>query len=222
MKGLLVTIGILLLFFGGLVFLANSTDQPTKVEANKTESEEVKLKENQAPEGTISQTAKPAKGDEIAVLKTTKGDITVRLFAEGAPETVKNFTELVKQGKYEGVIFHRVIKNFMIQTGDFERGDGTGGYSYKGKGTEFEDEFHPDLTNIRGAVSMANRGPGTNGSQFFIVQKDQPHLNNMHTVFGQVIDGMDVVDAIATSPTRANDKPAKKIVIETIELKTYE
>lgn len=235
MKGALTAAGILLVLFFGVVALANFASKPDEQTAsnNQTSKEEIKLSEDQAPAGSIDQQAKPSKGDEIAVISTTKGDITIRLFADGAPETVKNFTELAKDDKYENVKFHRVIKNFMIQTGDIQNKDGYGGYSYKYEkeydskkekeaNKYIDDEFHPDLSNIRGAVSMANSGPDTNGSQFFIVQKDQVRLDEVHSVFGQVIDGMDVVDAIATSPTRSDDSPSKKILIETISIKTYE
>lgn len=114
------------------------------------------------------QLENPKKGDTIAVIKTSKGDITLRLFPEYAPNTVNNFVELAKAGKYDGVLFHRVIKDFMIQTGDYENNDGTGGTS--AYGTAFADEFCDKLLNIRGSVAMANSGKDTNGSQFFINQ----------------------------------------------------
>lgn len=116
------------------------------------------------------QTENPAAGEEIAVLSTNYGDIYIRLFPDGAPKTVENFKGLINGGKYNGTIFHRVMKDFMIQGGDYEKADGTGGKSIWG-GT-FADEFDAKLLNIRGAVSMANAGPGTNGSQFFINQAE--------------------------------------------------
>jgi peptidyl-prolyl cis-trans isomerase B (cyclophilin B) len=224
LKTALIFIAMIVLI-GGVYYLSRSGDDTTDSNQVTQENEsETQLNDNQAPEGTIEQSAKPQPNDEIAIIKTSKGDITVRLFPEAAPETVKNFTELAKYGKYKDVKFHRVIKDFMIQTGDFEKGDGTGGYSYKGEGTNIDDEFHPDLTHIKGAVSMANAGPNTNGSQFFVVQAEEgtPHLNNMHSVFGQVIDGIDVVDEIASVRVGANDKPAEKITITDIVLKKYE
>ena len=236
------------------------------------------------------QLDKPQKGEDIAVIHTTKGDITLRLFAQYAPKTVENFINLAKDGKYNDVIFHRVIDNFMIQTGDYENQNGTGGTS--SFGSAFEDEFCDKLNNIRGSVAMANSGQDTNGSQFFINQnpvdnfkknggfeqmkknwesvKSQikqyatdsatipqilkyfgtscydadvvpeqiqalynenggnPSLDGAynagdagHTVFGQVIDGMKVVDKIAAAKTDESDKPKKDIKIKSIEIKEY-
>ena len=235
------------------------------------------------------QLEKPKKGDEIAVLHTSKGDITIRFFKEYAPNTVNNFIELSKAGKFDGVLFHRVMSDFMIQTGDYENGNGTGGTSIYG--TAFEDEFCDKLLNIRGSVAMANSGPDTNGSQFFINQCNAEHYktngtyktyeNNWkqlksqieeykddaqtvgslasystscldtdavpaamkklyeknggniwldgaynpsdagHTVFAQVIDGMDVVDEIASANVDSNSKPLKDITINTVEITKY-
>ncbi len=122
------------------------------------------------------QLDKPQKGDTIAVIKTSEGDITLRFFPEYAPNTVNNFIELAKAGKYDGVLFHRVMDNFMIQTGDFENNDGTGGTSIYGEA--FPDEFCDKLLNIRGSVAMANSGKDTNGSQFFINQCDAEHYKS--------------------------------------------
>lgn len=169
------------------------------------------------------QTSMPKNGDQIAVITTTEGVMSVKLFPKLAPETVKNFVELAKSGKYDGVIFHRVIKDFMIQTGDFENSNGTGGYTYKGVGTMLDDEFHKNLKNIRGALSMANRGPNTNGSQFFIVHApDTSWLDGRHSVFGQVYDGLEVLDLIASAPTDAYDMPLEEIRIESIEIREFE
>ena len=119
----------------------------------------------------------PQKGDTVATIKTDMGDIKIRFFPDKAPLAVANFIALAKAQKYNGVIFHRVIKDFMIQTGDYTKGDGTGGQAAAGH--PFNDEFSPELRNVRGAVSMANSGPNTNGSQFFIVQKN--HLESAET-----------------------------------------
>lgn len=164
----------------------------------------------------------PQKGDHTAKIITNYGEIRVKLYADIVPETVKNFEELAKAGKYNGTIFHRVIKDFMIQGGDFDKRDGTGGYSYKGPGTVIQDEFSPELKNIKGALSMANRGPNTGTSQFFIVQaKDgTPWLDGKHAVFGQVYEGLDIVDKIASVETGPMDKPLKDVVIEKIEIET--
>ena len=190
------------------------------------------------------------KGDTVAVLKTNLGDITFKLFPEIAPKTVENFTTHIKDGYYNGIIFHRVIKDFMIQGGD-PTGTGMGGESIYGRA--FEDEFSPELRNYRGALSMANAGPCTNGSQFFIVQCDNvpemlisqmkdiggeafpdecienyqkiggtPHLDFHHTVFGQVTEGMDIVDKIANVVTGPADKPVDDVVIESAETYVFE
>jgi peptidyl-prolyl cis-trans isomerase B (cyclophilin B) len=147
-----------------------------------------------------------------AVLKTNHGDISVELFDDDAPKTVENFRKLAADGFYDGVIFHRVIKDFMIQGGD-PTGTGTGGPGYT-----FEDEIN-DHKIVRGALAMANAGPNTNGSQFFIVTVDEaPWLDGKHTVFGNVVDGMDAVDSIENSETDARDKPSPDAVIERVEL----
>lgn len=165
----------------------------------------------------VFQTTCPRVGMSVAKIGTTKGDIWIKLFPEQTPKTVENFIGLVERGYYDGIIFHRVIPDFMIQSGD-PTGTGTGGESIWGK--DFEDEFVANLTNIRGALSMANRGPATNGSQFFIVQKDggTPWLDGKHTVFGQVISGMDVVDELANVVTDEMDKPIKEVKMEKVEV----
>lgn len=194
------------------------------------------------------QTDLPAKGETIAVMSTTKGDITLRLFKDEAPLAVENFLGHAKDGYYNGVIFHRVIKGFMIQGGD-PTGTGRGGQSIWGE--DFSDEFSVKLHNIRGALSMANAGPGTNGSQFFIVEADSipdgmlsemerlsdsfpadcredyknlggtPWLDYKHTVFGQVIEGMETVESIADSPVDDADRPEEDIKILNITVKEF-
>src|SRR5450755_2034859 len=147
-----------------------------------------------------------------ALMNTTHGTIELELFDEDAPKTVANFRKLAGDGFYDGVIFHRVIPDFMIQ-GGCPQGIGTGGPGYT-----FEDEFN-DHKIVRGALAMANAGPNTNGSQFFIVTIDAaPWLNGKHTVFGQVTAGMDAVDAIEGLPTGARDRPVDPPQIESIEL----
>jgi peptidyl-prolyl cis-trans isomerase A (cyclophilin A) len=159
---------------------------------------------------------------------TTEGNFTARLFDEEAPKTVANFVELaegtkewtdprsnrrVKQPYYDGVIFHRVIDGFMIQTGD-PLGQGIGGPGYT-----FADEFHPSLRhNKAGILSMANRGPNTNGGQFFITLAPTPHLDDRHTVFGEVVDGLEVVRTIGRTPTGDRDRPIKDVVIQSIKI----
>ncbi|MBR5223458.1 MAG: peptidylprolyl isomerase [Clostridia bacterium] len=191
------------------------------------------------------QLEKPISGDTVAIMHTTMGDIKIKLFKDETPKTFENFTTHAKNGYYNGLIFHRVIKDFMIQGGD-PMGTGMGGESIWGR--SFEDEFTPNLHNLRGALSMANAGPNTNGSQFFIVQADTcpqnmlaqmedltdayppecakayaemggtPWLDFRHTVFGQVFEGMDVVDKIANTKVGMNDKPMFDVTIESIEI----
>ena len=147
-----------------------------------------------------------------AILHTNHGDIKVTFFDEDAPKTVGNFVKLAGDGFYDGVIFHRIIRDFMIQGGD-PTGTGTGGPGYT-----FEDEIN-DHKVVRGAIAMANAGPNTNGSRFFIVTTDAaPWLDGKHTVFGRVTAGMDVVDSIEGTDTDAGDKPVSDAVIERIEL----
>lgn len=185
-------------------------------------------------------------GDTVALMHTNMGDIKIKLFPKEAPRAVENFITHAKDGYYNGIVFHRVIKDFMIQGGD-PTATGMGGESIWGE--NFEDEFDPALHNLRGALSMANAGPGTNGSQFFIVQAKAvpenmlkqmrgmadrgfpedivaayessggtPWLDFRHTVFGQVTEGMDVVDKIAETPVGAGDKPIDDVVIEAIDI----
>jgi cyclophilin family peptidyl-prolyl cis-trans isomerase len=145
-----------------------------------------------------------------AVMKTTEGDITLDLFDEDAPKTVSNFKQLAGQGFYDGLIFHRVIPDFMIQ-GGCPQGTGTGGPGYT-----FEDEINPHKV-VRGALAMANAGPNTNGSQFFIVTTEAaPWLDGKHTVFGEVTGGMDVVDRIGNTETDSRDRPVEPIGIATL------
>ena len=186
-------------------------------------------------------------GDTLATIKTNMGEIKIKLFPAEAPKTVENFTTHAKNGYYDGLIFHRVIKDFMIQGGD-PTGTGMGGESVWEH--SFEDEFDVKLHNIKGALSMANAGPNTNGSQFFIVQADNvpgnmleqmkempesfpedivkayeqkggtPWLDFRHTVFGQVVEGIDVVDSIADVAVGTADKPLDDVIIETITVET--
>ncbi len=193
------------------------------------------------------QLTKPTNEDTVAIMHTNMGDIKIKLFPDKAPKAVENFTTHAKNGYYNGIVFHRVIKDFMIQGGD-PTATGMGGESIWGH--SFEDEFTPELHNLRGALSMANAGPCTNGSQFFIVQAKKvpdgmieqlegltaeqgfpteiteaykelggtPWLDFRHTVFGQVFEGMEVVDKIAETEVDGGDKPVNDVVIEAIEI----
>ena len=147
-----------------------------------------------------------------ATMKTTEGDIVLELFDEDAPKTVENFRKLAADGFYDGVVFHRIIKDFMIQGGD-PQGTGTGGPGYT-----FEDEINQHKV-VRGALAMANAGPNTNGSQFFIVTTEAaPWLDGKHTVFGQITSGMDVVDTIESQRTDGRDRPKDDVVMERVEV----
>ena len=173
-----------------------------------------------------SSLAQEKKGPVYATLKTSMGDIVIQLFEDKAPKTVANFIELatgvkewtdpktkekVKRPLYNGTVFHRVIPGFMIQGGD-PLGNGTGGPGYR-----FEDEFHPDLKHSKtGILSMANAGPNTNGSQFFITYKATPWLDGRHSVFGEVVKGQNVVDAIGNAPRDFRDRPVKEIVLQEV------
>ncbi len=151
------------------------------------------------------------------VLQTSLGDMSLQLFPGIAPKACENFISLAKKGYYDGTIFHRVIKNFMIQGGD-PTGSGRGGESKWGK--DFEDEFKPNIIfNRSGILAMANRGPNTNGSQFFITTVPTPWLNGRHTIFGEVIDGFDTLKKIENAKTSSRDKPIKDIKIIKILLK---
>ncbi|MFL2132857.1 peptidylprolyl isomerase [Desemzia sp. FAM 24101] len=192
---------------------------------------------------TYTQLSKEvAENEKKAVIRTNMGDITIKLFPEIAPKTVENFVGLAEKGYYNGIVFHRVIPDFMIQGGD-PTGSGMGGESLWGD--SFEDEFSTEAFNINGALSMANAGPNTNGSQFFIVTASStpanmvaqleaagypaeiveeyknnggtPWLDQRHTVFGQVIDGMDVANDIQGVQRGFQDKPVNDVVIEAIE-----
>ena len=149
-----------------------------------------------------------------ATLHTSEGAIEIELFPEDAPKTVENFTRLAGEGFYDGLVFHRVIPDFMIQ-GGCPLGTGTGGPGYR-----FKDEIHPELQfNRPYLLAMANAGPGTNGSQFFIVTADAtPWLDGAHTNFGKVVAGQDVVDAIGSTPTDGRDRPRTPITINTIRI----
>ncbi len=161
--------------------------------------------------------ARAGEDGPMVVLETNQGTFVVKLFPDVAPKACENFLGLAKKGYYDGITFHRAIKNFMIQGGD-PKGTGTGGASIWGK--EFEDEVRPDVTFDRpGILAMANSGPGTNGSQFFITVVPTPWLNMRHTIFGEVVEGYDVVEKIAGVPVGAQDRPkeTQKIIKATVK-----
>ena len=164
-----------------------------------------------APKAETDKPATPPAKNRVARMETNKGVIRIELFEDKAPITTKNFIDLATKGFYDGVIFHRVIDGFMIQGGD-PTGTGRGGPGYK-----IPDEFHPDLKHDgAGILSMANAGPNTGGSQFFITLGPTPHLNNRHAVFGKVIEGLDVVKAIGKVSTNAADRPLEDVVMKKV------
>lgn len=270
----------------------SSKEENSSVESEVSESTQYDLKElglvadyyDDKEHEVGYQLESPDIGEEIAILHTSMGDITLRFFPEAAPKAVENFITHSRDGYYDGLTFHRVIDDFMIQGGD-PKGDGTGGESVSG--SAFEDEFSNKLFNIRGSVSMANSGPDTNGSQFFINQSKSVNFDSLdmqwemmydaicqyqdagaldyllygssytgfyntdlvtdeiralyekeggnpfldgafnandrgHTVFAQVIDGMDVVDKIAAVATDSNNKPVEDVIIDSVEITEYE
>ncbi|MFT5179851.1 MAG: cyclophilin family peptidyl-prolyl cis-trans isomerase [Candidatus Paceibacteria bacterium] len=202
----------------------NKNEETTNMDDSNVEGENVgNMAGPQQPQSQQPQGQQP-QGEQLqglATLKTNAGDITIQLFPQAVPNTVNNFVKLASEGFYNGTKFHRVIKDFMIQGGDpLSKDDsakarwGTGGPGY-----QFADEFHKDLSNIPGTISMANSGPDTNGSQFFINVGENTFLDGKHSVFGQVTEGADIVMGISGTETGPNDVPATPIVINSIEIK---
>jgi len=232
-----------------LMLTACGTSQKKEDEASTNKKTAAPKTEQQEGAKQVTNTTFPqlstevAENEKLVEMETSMGTIKIKLFPEYAPKAVENFVKHSQNGYYDGLIFHRVIKDFMIQGGD-PKGNGTGGESIWG--TPFEDEFSENLFNLRGALSMANAGANTNGSQFFIVQKTSldpamkeemdkagypkeiidaydknggtPWLDHRHTVFGQVIEGMDIVDKIADTKVDAKDKPEQDVVIKGIKV----
>ena len=179
----------------------------------------------------VDQTAAPKSGDTIAVIKTNQGTMKAKIFVDLVPDSAKNFVELAKQGKYSNVPFHRIIREFMIQGGDFTDRNGRGGYSAKGPGTTISDQYNASLSHLRGALSWAKTSmPNSIGSQFFIVHgKDGAHMLDHrpgsgpadgYSVFGQLYDGFDVLDKIATTPVRG-ESPVSPMTIEAITIESF-
>jgi cyclophilin family peptidyl-prolyl cis-trans isomerase len=195
---------------------ASSASQSTPAKTSAVPTENVAVQAPAVPSIPVTQTqaVEPRKDETIVKIKieTTLGDIYADLYAAEAPKTVENFVTLAQKGFYDGIIFHRVIPNFMIQTGD-PTGTGMGGPGY-----QFKDEFSKKLRHDKpGVFSMANSGPNTNGSQFFITEVPTPYLDDKHSVFGQVTEGMDVVLKIARVPRDTeNDKPRQKVAMNKV------
>lgn len=236
-------------FIFAIVLVLAACGTSSKKEEDKTSGSTPKTEQKEGDKKEVENTVYPqlstevAENERLVEMETSMGNIKIKLFPEYAPKAVENFVKHSEEGYYDGLKFHRVIKDFMIQGGD-PNGNGTGGESIWG--SPFEDEFSMNLFNLRGALSMANSGPNTNGSQFFIVQnskldpslKEQmekagfpkeiieayqknggtPWLDHAHTVFGQVIEGMDIVDKIANTPVGGQDKPETDVVINHIKV----
>lgn len=217
-KGILLGVIILAGLFTVLVINSNSTKPKVVTESEKInyqpQNQENNIMQTNIASSSSEISTPSAQAETTAVIQTSKGRIELTLYAKDAPNTVKNFVKLAKQGFYNNVIFHRVIKGFMIQGGD-PTGTGTGGPGYK-----FADELNPSSPSYqagykKGVVAMANSGPNTNGSQFFIMLENYPLPNN-YTIFGKVIKGQEVVDEIGNAPTGANDRPTNPIKMESV------
>ncbi|WHX99819.1 peptidylprolyl isomerase [Neobacillus sp. DY30] len=234
------------LMIGVLILAGCGTSKEKEEAAPKSNASKTEEKEgsNQVANTVFPQLSNEvSENEKLVEMETTMGTIKIKLFPEYAPKAVENFVTHGEEGYYDGLIFHRVINDFMIQGGD-PNGDGTGGESIYG--APFKDEFSTNLFNIRGALSMANSGANTNGSQFFIVTKKSvdpsmktemekagfpkeiieayderggtPWLDHRHTVFGQVVEGMDIVDKISETPVDAKDKPEEDVIIKGIKV----
>ncbi|WP_142828964.1 peptidylprolyl isomerase [Planococcus soli] len=231
MKKIIMTPILLAIFLGACS--GQEAETETEETPEQTQSEAVEV------EGYPQLSTEVADNEALVELTTSMGTMQIKLFPDIAPKAVENFLTHAEEGYYDGLTFHRIIEDFMLQTGD---PTGTGGGGESIYGAPFEDEFHDHLFNIRGALSMANAGPGTNGSQFFIVQGpttvneedftvEYPEeiqqayleqggafwLDGAHTVFGQVIEGMDIVDSIAAVET-VQEKPVDDVTIDSIEV----
>ncbi|WP_413490702.1 peptidylprolyl isomerase [Brochothrix thermosphacta] len=233
----------LLLTLAIAMFTLAACSSSAKDDTSKKENSNNEAKTEKKTEPKLVQLDdKVEKGQPVATIETTEGTVKIKLFPKEAPKAVENFVTHAKDGYYDDLLFHRVIDNFMIQSGD-PKGDGTGGESIWKK--PFKNEISNNLYHFRGALAMANAGPDTNGSQFYIVQnkfltaaeikndsiqytnsvkeayeklKGVPSLDGSYTVFGQTIEGLDIVDKIAETEVGANDKPEKDIKIKTIKI----
>jgi len=219
-KGLIIPLVIIIVLIvalvGGIVFLFTYEGRDSGLEIE----EEYKAEEDEDATYSLNDDNKITATNMKVIMKTSLGDIEIQLFGKDAPNTVNNFIKLTKEGFYNETKFHRVIKGFMIQGGDpYSKDDsekdkwGTGGPGY-----QFEDEIHMNNHNVIGTISMANSGPNTNGSQFFINTADNDFLDPKHTVFGKVINGIDVVKKIEEAEVNGSDQPIVAITLESIQI----
>lgn len=206
---------ILFLILLSLTFCQSNSRKPDEENMNN------KSEEKSAVENQLDELLSVSENEQLLVsIKTNMGEMKLALFPDKAPKTVRNFVGLILRKYYDGIIFHRVIANFMIQGGD-PSGTGAGGESFFGG--EFEDEFHPSLKHDKpGILSMANAGPNTNGSQFFITLVPTPWLNGRHSIFGTLVEGMDVLNKIgATETSKPYDKPVNDVVMESVTVAKF-
>jgi len=208
------SIFVILILAGVILMGCGNNEQKTDIET-KTKKDENKTETTQTQErkDTLKEKDEKKSDSDLVLMETTMGDIKIKLFLEKAPITAGNFKELIEQGYFDGIIFHRVIDGFMIQGGD-PTGTGTGGSP-----NTIPDEFGEGLKHDKkGVLSMANRGPNTGSSQFFITLVPTPHLDGKHAIFGEVIEGMDVVEKIGKVKTDARDKPLEDVVMEKVTM----
>lgn len=227
MKNLVVYVGVAAVLLGGYWLFAGGNDSAPVVETlpygdTAAQATSQPVPAESAATGTPRESLQDTdKNIMYATLRTNKGDITIELFGSVAPNTVANFVKLAREGFYNGTKFHRVIKDFMIQGGDPLSKDDTqmARWGTGGPGYTFADEITTQNKNVAGTISMANAGPNTNGSQFFINTKDNNFLDPKHTVFGKVTEGLDVAMAISAVATGPNDRPVEPVIITSVELK---
>jgi len=221
-RSLLLGVALLLIIGLGVWFAASDSGARTELSSEDSTLDFSDIpaltNHNQNQTNTMSDEQNPQE-NTVVTLKTNRGDISIELFLENTPVTAGNFLSLAKQGFYDGVKFHRVISGFMIQGGDpNSKTDDESSYGRGGPGYTIPDEFAPGLSNVTGTISMANAGPNTGGSQFFINTADNTFLDGKHAVFGRVVEGMDVVRAIESTETKPGDIPVEPVVISEIEL----
>lgn len=222
MKQLLSIIAIIAVVVAlGFITKRMVSSPATTVTTNETATTTASSSPATTTEAPLPTTTTDKKMYTQATLKTSMGDIVIALDTTNTPKTAENFTKLAESGFYNGTKFHRIIKGFMIQGGDpLSKDDSKQAYwGTGGPGYQFDDEIKPTNNNIPGTISMANAGPNTNGSQFFINVADNGFLNGKHTVFGKVTSGYDIVEKMSTVATAPNDRPLEAIVINSIELK---
>lgn len=206
------SIFVILILAGVLLMGCGNNEQKTETKTKKDENKTLTT-QTQERKDTLKEKDEKKSDSDLVLMETSMGDIKIKLYMDEAPITAGNFKELIEQGFYDGIIFHRVIDGFMIQGGD-PTGTGTGG-----SGKTIPDEFGEGLKhNKKGILSMANSGPNTGTSQFFITLVPTPHLDGKHAIFGEVIEGMDVVEKIGKVTTDARDKPSEDVVMEKVTM----